>query len=405
MKQLIKIALRSIKRNIRRTVITIVTVCVGVFVIIVVQGFLNGLQNGLIDSITKSRTGQIGFYHKDYSNSEESFDLNLTLTDTIVNKILLQTDEIENGSKRLSFAGMISNGEKSSLFIGMGVEPEKELLVCPYLADNIVAGHFPDENSNASDAVITSSLAKTLNVTCGDVLTVMAKTKYGALNAIDIEIAGILTDKLPLSNGKLIILSLSQSQFLLQMDNEFTEYAVSIKHPDKIESIANTYSKENKEIEVVPWYISAKIFKDIMNIQNAVFFIIMLVLLIIVVSSIINTMLMSVYERVKEIGTMMAIGMLKRNIILLFLIETIVLGIAGGIVGLVLSGLTIFYFNVNGFSYIAPGTEFSLTIYPSLTYVNLILAFAFAIIASILSSFYPAYKAASLLPTEALRNN
>lgn len=404
MEQLIKIALRSIKRNIRRTVITIITVCVGVFVIIVIQGFLNGLQNGLIDSITKSRTGQIGFYHKDYSNSEESFDLNLTLTDTIVNKILSQTDEIEHGSKRLNFAGMISNGEKSSMFIGMGIEPENELLVCPYLADNIVTGNIQGKDGNASDAVITSSLAKTLNVTCGDVLTVMAKTKYGALNAIDIEIVGILTDKLPLSNGKLIILSLSQSQFLLQMDNEFTEYVISLKHPDKIESVVNTYSKE-KEIEVIPWYVSAKIFKDIMNIQNAVFFIIMLVLLIIVVSSIINTMLMSVYERVKEIGTMMAIGMLKRDIIILFLIETIILGVLGGIIGLVLSGLTVLYFNENGFTYISPGTEFPLTIYPALTWANLVLAFAFAILASILSSFYPAYKAASLLPTEALRNN
>jgi len=403
-KQLIKIALRSIKRNIRRTVITIVTVCVGVFVIIVIQGFLNGLQNGLIDSITKSRTGQIGFYHKDYSNSEESFDLNLTLTDTIVSEILSLTDEIEHGSKRLNFAGMISNGEKSSMFIGMGIEPEKELSVCPYLADNIVDGNFPNKDSNASDAVITSSLAKTLNVTCGDVLTIMAKTKYGALNAIDIEIVGILTDKLPLSNGKLIILSLSQSQFLLQMDNEFTEYTVSLKHPDKIESVVNTYGKE-KEIEVIPWYVSVKIFKDIMNIQNAVFFIIMLVLLIIVVSSIINTMLMSVYERVKEIGTMMAIGMLRIDVVVLFLIETIILGIFGGVIGVFLSGLTILYFNMNGFTYIAPGTEFPLTIYPSLTGADLVLAFAFAILASIISSFYPAYKAASLLPTEALRNN
>lgn len=411
MRQIFKIAIRSIKRNIRRTIITIITICIGVFVIVVVQGFLDGLHEGLVNNITKSRTGHISFFQKDYSVSEESFNLDLALNDDIVSQIL--TNEgvlIEHHTKRLTFGGMLNSGERSSMFVGMGVEPEKEGLVCPYLLDNIVDGKYlsseQDSETGVAEAVITSSLARSLNVKCGDVLTILSKTKYGALNAIDIEVVGLLTDRLPLSNSKLVLLPISHVQFLLQMDSEFTEFTVTLKDIKKIEEVESVLNAKLLPLDIVPWYVSAKIFKDIMNLQNAVFLIVMVVLLIIVVSSIVNTMLMSVYDRVKEIGTMLAIGMLRRDIIILFLTETICLGLFGGIIGLIISSVTILYFNINGFSYIvAPGTDFPLVIYPILNVSNLIFAFIFSIFASIISAAYPAYKAASLLPTVALRND
>jgi putative ABC transport system permease protein len=412
MKQLIKIAIRGIKRNIRRTIITTITICVGVFVILLIQGFLNGLHRGLIDNITNSRTGHIQIFKKGYGESANSLPLNLSINENnSIYKNLENNKDIKYYTNRLSFAGMANTGEISSMFVAIGVDPENEIKVCPKILENIERGRFikKDSISYSSEAVVASPLAKSLGVDVGDMITLVVNTKHGAMNAIDIEIVGILTDRLPLGNKKLILIPIENARLVLQMQGESSEIAITtkdVKLADNITKVLQEASENSDaQIEVMPWDISAKIFKDIIIIQNAVFWVIKIVLLMIVISSIVNTMLMSIYERVKEIGTMMAIGMIRQKVMMLFILETIILGILGGIVGIVLSGILLTYFNINGFTYTAPGTNFPLTIYPYISAFDVIFAYLFSIFASLISAAYPAYKGASLLPTEALRTN
>lgn len=410
MKQLLKIAIRGIRRNMRRTMITAITICVGVFVILMIQGFLNGLHRGLIDNITQSRTGHIQIFKEGYYESANTLPLNLSIPDSSrLFDILHANHQVVGYSKRLSFAGIANTGEISSMFMGVGVEVDNEPKVCPKLLENIVEGRFirKDTGGYKTEAVIAAPLAKSLSIKCGSVITLMANTKFGGLNAIDIEIVGILTDRLPLGNNKLIIMPIENARLLLQMENESTEIALGIKKVEKTDEVSSALKSSiagsDLKMEVMPWDVIAKIFKDIMNIQNAVFWVVKVVLLIIVVSSIINTMLMSVFERVREIGTMMAIGMLKQKVTILFLMETVILGIIGGVIGICLSGIILTFFNIHGFTYTAPGTDFPLTIYPYVNFFDVVFAYLFSIIASLVSAAYPAYKASSLMPTEALR--
>lgn len=409
MKNLIRIAWRGILRNVRRTVITMITIGVSVFVILVIQGFLNGLQQGLIDNITKSRTGDIQIHQVNYLETADALPLNLSIKDSNkIYRVILQEKEVKDFSKRINFAGMVSNGELSSMAIIMGVDPKNELKVCPKLKSNIIEGAFlRDTGGSVAEAVVASQLAAALKIKKGDVLTLLANTKFGAMNALDIQIVGFLTDRLPLGNNKLIIIPIKKAQKLLQMDNECTEIALSVRSVDSAGAVArqlqNKLDRSNK-LEISSWDVLAKVFKDIMNIQTAVFWAIKFVLLIIVVSSIINTMLMSVFERIREIGTMMAIGMIRMKILVLFILETLVLGVFGGIIGVIASTLVITYFNLHGFTYTAPGTSFPLTIFPFVGMPDILIAFYFSIVASVLSSIYPAFKASSLTPTEALRS-
>lgn len=408
MKNIFKIAWRGILRNIRRTLITVITICVSVFVILVIQGFLNGLHQGLIDNITKSRTGDIQIHHPDYMESADSLPLNYTIKDTSkIYKIISSEREVKHVSKRINFAGMVSNGELSSMAIVMGVDPKDEIMVCPKIKNNIIEGYFlRDTKGNVAEAVVASQFVKALKVKKGDILTLLANTKFGALNAIDIEIVGILSDRLPLGNNKLIMIPIKKAQSFLQMENESTEVILSIKKVDRAGIVAQQIRKrlDNSYLfEISSWDALAKVFKDIMNIQSAVFWVIKLVLLVIVISSIINTMLMSVFERIREIGTMMAIGMKRIQILFLFILETLILGVFGAIVGLITAILVILYFNINGFTYTAPGTNFLLSIFPFITIGDILMAFSFSVVASVVSSVYPAFKASSLTPIEALR--
>lgn len=405
--QLTKIACRNISRNVRRTIITIFSIFIGVAVVVVIQGFLNGLHQGLIDNITRSRTGDIQIHHHEYLKSSDTLPLKYSISglDNLTNR-LVASEGVKAVSPRLSFGGMLSNGVNSTMVIGTGVVVKNELEVCPKLQDNISKGRFLNPKGRA-EVVMASMLMESMKIKIGDVIMLLAQTKDGALNAVDLTVVGVLTDRLPLGNNKLIITDLETTQNLLLMSDEATEVAIRIDKTFNVEKMVSQLGKElnveGSSYSVASWDTLAKVFKDIMNIQKAVFWVIKLVLLIIVVSSITNTMLMAVYERFREIGTMMAIGLTRKGVLYLFIIETMFLGIISGLIGIAVSSAVVYYFNSNGFTYTAPGTSFPLTIYPFVTISNIIFAFAFACVCSLLSSIYPAWKASKLLPTETLR--
>ncbi len=409
MRQVLKVSTRNIRRNLRRTIITVFTILVGVFVVVVIQGFINGLHYGLIDNITLSRTGDIQIHDSQYLRSYETMTLQHVIAyDEQFRNAVDATGLAAAASPRLGCAGLISNQEQSTMFIGLGVEPDAELAVCPKLKDNITQGRFI-RNDGVGEAVLAAGLADSIGVKVGDVLLLLAQTKEGALNAIDVEVVGLLTDRLPLGNNKLVFLHLDAAQRLLLMPGEVTEVAVKV-HADssRLAPVTAAFATALKaggatRYAVDSWDSLAKVFKDIMSIQLVVFWVIKAVLLIIVTSSIVNTMVMSVYERIREIGTMIAIGFTRRDLQALFVLETVILGIIGGVVGLVWSSAIVFYFHRYGFTYTAPGTTFKMTIFPFITLANAIFAFFFAIACSLLSSIYPAYKASRLQPTEALR--
>lgn len=407
MKTLARIALRGIQRNLRRSLVTLATVAVGVFVVLVIQGFLNGLHQGLIDSITRSRTGDLQVHAAGYGAAADSLPLKPSLDDADPRLLGLGADpRVRALSPRLGFAGMLSNGESSSMALALAVEPEAEAAVCPRLAENVAEGRYLRETPGAAaEALLASPLARALKVRPGDSLTLLANTRYGALNALDLQVVGLLTDRLPLGNNKLLVLPLRQARSFLQMPGKSSELALRLAEPGRAAAAAAALQASlGPAYEVQPWEALAKVFKDIMNIQKAVFWVVKAVLLVIVVSSILNTMLMSVYERVREIGTMMAIGMVRARILGLFVLETLALGALGGLLGLGLAGALLAWYHRRGFTYLAPGTSFPLTIYPSVGWVDLGLAFHFALLAGLLSSLYPAAKACRLTPTQALRS-
>lgn len=372
----------------------------------VIQSFINGLHTGLIEHIALKRTGDFQLQAAGYQKNQENLPLTLTISSPdAVGSALVTQGLAESYSPRIVFGGVLSNAKTTLQIVGMGVAPELESQVTTGLASSITAGRYLAKDAMA-EAMVTVKLAENLGISLGDELLILSYTRDGALNAVDVTVVGFISDRLPLGNNRLVVMNRKNVDLLLQIQNEATEIAFRRSQQDKrfsLETISARAKIFGSDIVALGWWDIASIFDDIMGIQNAVFSVVRIILFIIVVSNIANNLLTSVYERTSEIGTLMALGMSRSGVVGLFGLETLFLGILGTIAGIALTLVIVLYFNSFGFHYQAPGTNYPLSIYPFIRPVDVLVAVAFAALCSIISSIYPAWKAASLEPSVALR--
>src|SRR5690606_10896689 len=186
-------------------------------------------------------------------------------------------------------------------------------------------------------AVVGRALSESLERGLGDALTLTAAGPGGAMNALDLEVGGIARGGVMFESKRSVQVPLAYAQSLLGMPEEVTEYAVAVTELGRIDDVRSALARElGPEYEVSTWADVQPFLRDSANRISIILRGVSFVLFAIVVLGVINTMLMSVYERVSEIGTLLAIGLRRRQVLWLFLTEALVLGLAGGLLGALL---------------------------------------------------------------------
>jgi len=272
--------------------------------------------------------------------------------------------------------------------------------------------------------LVGKNLAEDIGLSVGDLVTVRMITAAGeedfSWNALDLEVKGIFDSGNPTVDSGRIILPLDRAREGLSLDSGATEIVVRLNSDnDKVVSIAQRRIKEilksqNATFEVVTWKDLAGTFLAVSKMKTQRSAIIILIMLVIASIGIINTMLMAVFERTREIGMLAAMGMKKSEIMKLFIFEGGFIGVIGSLLGCILGGLGSWYLEVHGWSMESMGETFkdvSQAIYPiknyyyaDLTMDVLIIIFIFGVVIAMLASVYPARKAAKLDPIDALRH-
>ena len=222
---------------------------------------------------------------------------------------------------------MVSNGAKSSVFMGSAVDPAKERQMG--FVPRISAGRYlPGDGANENEALVGAGLARSMNVKPGDGLTLLAVTADGALNGIDIDIAGIVNTGFKEMDDRLLTINLSAAQRLLQSER-VTNLVVGL---DKTENTDSVYAAllprlaGVQQLAVRKWVDLATYYHQVHLLFTGIFLFLGVIVFFMVVMSSANTLMMAMFERTREIGTMLAMGTPRRWLVGLFLVEAAITG-------------------------------------------------------------------------------
>lgn len=406
-----KIAIRNLRRYRRRSALTVSLITVGVVFMLVFVSVSGSFKELMISDITKSYLGDLQIHRRGYVAAIESLPVNLNLSSqeaSRVTAVLQSIPEIAAFSERIKFGALFSNFAETTNVRVNGVYPEKEFSVSTQMPSRIVQGEKSLTALERGKILVPELLARGFNTKVGDTVVVVATNKDGSVNGKTLLVSGILASVTG-PGGRDAYIHLEDAMEILRMQSrEVSEIAVSLKALGQVERAADVIRAQlgsegpKPQFDVHTWSQLSP-FANIARMIDMMTFFIRLMLIAVVLISILNVMIMAVYERVREIGTIAAIGTLPRKILSLFLVEGLFLGFVGAVSGALLGLAIILVLNVWKVSF-AFGQAQSLTLAPTIAPLEVVIASVMVIVISVLASVQPAYKASRMEPIDALRH-
>jgi len=332
----ISFAFFNVWRNGRRSLFTILVAAVAVAAILTTSGFALFTYQSLAEKAARDE-GNFIITHQKFLKEEEDTPLQYGLEETEILIEQLSSDEdIKSVLPRINFNGLVSNGEKSAIFIGLGVEPEEFMVKGPFLT--MIEGKALSSFGNGEEAevVLGKDLARNLKVQVGDYITLMSTTTDGALNAFDFTVRGIYTTGVPDLDKRQLYVKLSDAQSLLYTE-KVSSLSVYLFDINKTQQKVSNYQKRDQSLQFTPWWERAFYYQSVKDLYNRIFGLLGGIMVLLVFFSISNTMAMTVTERTREIGTVSAMGSYQWEIIRNFVLESSIIGFIGACLGIIAS--------------------------------------------------------------------
>jgi putative ABC transport system permease protein len=411
MLNIFKIALRNLMRYKRRTFLVASLIALGVVSVQVFIAASGSYKALIIGQITDAMLGHIQVHKKGYLVSIENVPLNLNLKQHgvgIIENILKSNPDIEAYSTRIRLNGMISNYTETTNLRLYGISPAQEYKTVPLLPKRIISGNA---DFKPGQILVPALLAKGLGLKVSDPVVIIATNKDGSVNGKQFTVGGIL-ESAPGPGGRDGYIGISDAIELLRMDDpEISEIAIHVKKFDRLNSVYNEISARlSKEVnpqgkpkfEIHTWEKLAP-FANVAKMIDLMSVFIKIMLIAIVLISIMDVMIMSVYERTREIGTLAAIGTKPSKILSMFITEGVLLSTFGVIIGNLLSLAVVYAIRFSHFTF-SFGMKEGFVLYPSMALPDVFFISLVVITVSVLGSLQPAFKASRLEPIKALKS-
>jgi putative ABC transport system permease protein len=400
------LAFRNVFRNKRRTAMTLFMVGGGVAGLLLAGGYFAFMMNGLREDTIRNGLGHLQVFTAEHFQRDEVHVLDTGIENwQKVAATIRAGSHVRGVAPRVEFYGMVSNGQKSAVFMGSAVDPAAEMNLG--FRQRLLSGHDLNPVPPTDvEALIGEGLAKSMNVKVGDGLTLLAVTADGALNGVDVQIAGIVQSGMKELDARYLRITLPAAQRLLQSDR-VTNLVVGL---DQTASTDAAYAEIqphlrglSQTMELKKWIDLATYYKQVRAMFNGIFLFMGVIVFFMVLMSSVNTLLMALFERTREIGTMLAMGTSRAWIIALFMLEATLLGVLGAALGLAGGNLLGSLLNSSGLRMPPPpgytvGIPFHVLHVPSI----MIGASLLVVVSLATASILPAIRASRLQISEAL---
>jgi putative ABC transport system permease protein len=414
MLKVIPLAARNLARYWRRTLLTAGLIVLGVTAVllfIAVSGSFKGL---IVGQITDSMLGHLQVHRRGYVASIDNLPLNLNMKPKAVGSVeqaLKDKDWLVTYTPRLKFGAMFSNFTETTSIRLNGVIPEREAAAMPMLAGRVVQGSAAGGLLEPGKVLIPEILARGMKIQPGDTVVLVATNLDGSVNGKTFTVQGVLGDVTG-PGGRDGYVHMDDARALLRMtEAEVSEIAVrlkSLRHLPRAKAELAAVLSEFKNpqgqptLDVHGWDQLSP-FANIARMIDLLDVFIRVMLVGIVLISVMNVMIMAVYERIREIGTISAIGTPPRRILALFVSEGVLLAVVGTLIGAVLSYAAVYALNVWPVNFTF-GREQQLVLEPALALGDAGLIAIVVLVVAILATLQPAWKAARMDPITALRH-
>ncbi len=394
-------AFKNVLRNRRRALMALAITAVGTAAVLVGSGFALFTYDALRE-VSSRDTGHVVVAQRDYFDGDEDMPMQNGLADATAQADKLRAlPGVRAVLPRIQFSGLISNGDKSAIFIGAGVTPLTDFQMRG-VQTGFVAGEPFAAGATAPEVVIGKELAKLMKAKVGSGLTLLATTTEGNLNAVDVTVSGIVSVGVPDIDRRLVYTDIAAVQRLLLTDKVST-LSIYLRDKEGTDALAASLAAANPQLAVRTWLDLALFYQSVKALYNRIFGMLGLIMLVIVLFAMTNTLGMAVAERTREIGTLRAIGTHPGELVRVFLLEGVVIGAGGALAGMLFAGATRFALLYAGLQ--MPPPPGRSTGYPLLVNFSapLYLAVGVAVIAvSALAAYMASRKAAQRPITEAL---
>jgi len=399
---MMKMALKNMLRNKRRSLLTILSLFVASFVVVALYSYVQGFIKGTKEVLINLETGHITIARTEYLRKRVFLPVDELIEEPspIIHN-LIKFKEVKLVAPRIKFTALISKGNTTKPAYIMAIDPVKEKSTLD-IKNRLIKG---SENLE-SGFIVGRDLANSLKINPGDTLILLSRTTLGGLNGIKLPVSGIANFGMSKLNRSFIIMSLKHARRLLKTNEGVSEILVFLQNEKQIHQL--------KAKLKLPPDTDAKSYMELLGAFGVyfklagVFYGFIYILIIgLATFAIINTMTVAVFERLREIGTLKAIGMTDNEVFMLFGMEGTMLGALGGFFGSLLGLILAYGLSIKGINFesMLKNTAFPMpyVIRPEVNFKVFLFAFVLTLIISALSSVFPALYARKLTPQEALR--
>lgn len=400
------IAWRNVWRNKLRSFVIIFALILGMFAGVFAAAFMKGsAEQRIRNAIQVEGLTHIQIHHKEF---RENTDLHkyITNSDKIVNEIAKQKD-VQSVSQRIVINTLAATAKASTGVQVWGVQPQNEKEVAT-ISNNLIDGKY-FEGVKRNPIVIGEKLAEKLKVKLRSKIIIKFMDIDGNQMAGAFKVAGIYRTSNTMYDEMTVFAQFDDVAKLINLPNNTAhEIAILLKNKKLTQKNIDSLSEQYSEYEALPWQELSPFVGFMDEMMDMYMYIFIVIILFTLCFGIINTMLMAVMERVKELGMLMAVGMNKGKVFRMIMLETVFLVLTGGAIGILLGIAAIEYSSIHGLDLGLWGEGLNALGYDSVIFPYLDITMtaniiALVILTGILSSIYPARKALKQNPADALR--